>query len=294
MNCLLCGSEKTTIVDTKIRNVKTDSIKVYICKKCGVHFLNPRLTEEELEEYYNGEYRKEYTEKEYYSREKLEEFFKKSLPEATVRINRVKQYINKEDEILEIGCSSGYFLYDIRNKVKTVYGTEWDENNLRYCKELGINVAKNPPDFHKKFDKIFLFHVLEHIKNPISFMKSLKEQMKDDNSMIFIEVPNNQDILLNEYDIPEFKSFYYQSAHLWYFNTTSLSYVLNEAGYEFEIHNIQRYDISNHLYWLKHRNPGGQEYFNEIFNDELKKSYVDNLINTNRNDTLFAIAYKNK
>lgn len=293
MKCQLCENENVRLIDSKIRNIKTGKINAYSCCSCGVHFLYPQYTEEELKNYYNGEYRKEYTCKDYYSKEKLEEFFKKSLPEALIRKNRVNKYFNKKDEVLEIGSSSGYFLHSIKNEVSGVYGTEWDENNLNYCKGLGISAARNPSDFGKRFDKIFMFHVLEHIKNPVSFIESLKNQLKD-NGMLFIEVPNNEDILLCEYDIPEFKDFYYQSAHLYYFNRNSLSYVLNKAGYSFKICNIQRYDVSNHLCWLKSRKPGGQDFFNKIFNISFRKTYENNLIDSDKNDTLFAICYPNK
>ncbi|GAA0724291.1 class I SAM-dependent methyltransferase [Clostridium malenominatum] len=288
MKCILCNNGKTDLIDTKIRNVHTDKTKVYKCSSCGVHFLNPYFTEKELRSFYNGEYRKNYTEENYYSEEKIENFFRKSIPEAEIRVSRVEKYLNKEDVILEIGCSSGYFLNILKDKVKLVSGTEWDEGNSSYCKKLGINTAKNIEDFKYKFDKIFMFHVLEHMIDPINFLEKLKNSMKED-SILFIEVPNNGDILLSTYDIPQFRDFYYQSAHLWYFNRRSLSYVLDKAGYQYEIINIQRYDISNHINWLENRKPGGQGMFDNIFDDELKSAYDNVLIKSNKTDTIFAV-----
>ncbi|MFT8344008.1 MAG: class I SAM-dependent methyltransferase [Clostridium beijerinckii] len=288
MKCQLCNEDDVKLIETKIRNLNTDEIKVYNCAKCGVHFLYPYFTEEELQSFYNGSYRKEYTEADYYSEQKIREFFNKSISEAKERMKRIERYLDIKDVILEIGCSSGYFLNTLQDKVKSVNCTEWDEGNANYCNSLGINVRKNIEDFNYKFDKIFMFHVLEHIKNPINFLIRLKDYMQDD-GILFIEVPNNEDVLLNAYNITEFRDFYYQSAHLWYFNRKSLAYTLNKAGYECEIINIQRYDISNHINWLKNKRPGGQNMFDSIFDDKLKCAYNETLKKANKTDTILAI-----
>lgn len=293
MQCKLCGSEKVNIINTKIRNIDSDKIKVYKCNDCGVHFLYPYYDEIKLENYYNGIYRKEYTQEDYYNKNQIKEFFDKSLPEAKKRVDRIKKYLKKEDKILEVGCSSGYFLHTIKNSVNSVYGTEWDERNASYCKNNNIQVKKNPEEFNIKFNKIFMFHVLEHIKDPIHFLKKLKNCLSDE-GMLFIEVPNNEDILLSIYDIPEFRDFYYQSAHIWYFNKKSLGILLNKSGYKFSILGIQRYDISNHIYWLKNRMPGGNKFFNNIFSQDLNKTYEKNLKEKGTTDTLFAVCYRNE
>lgn len=253
-----------------------------------MQFLYPYFSEEEILDYYNGEYRKLYSSKEYYTLEMNKVFFQRALPEAKTRYERVRAYLSKDDEVLEIGCASGYFLDVIKEHVFSVEGVELDEKNREYCKSIGIDTEKDIKDFHKKFDKIFIFHVLEHIKEPVSFLNNLKIHLKK-GGKLFIEVPSLEDPLLSMYSIPEYRDFYYQMAHLWYFNNNSLSYILNKVGFEFTINNIQRYDLTNHLKWLNYRDSGSNNNYKDIFDDVVIEAYNDNLIRINKTDTIFAV-----
>lgn len=288
MNCKICGTEEISTIDTKIRRIESDEIKVYECKNCGVHFLYPYFEDLAIEEYYNGKYRKEYSNKNYYDEEVNRKFFNRALPEAKKRYERIKHYLSYKDEVLEIGCASGYFLDTIRESVSKVFGVELDEINRNYCKKIDIDTCKDIKLIDKQFDKIFMFHVLEHIKDPIMYLKELKKYLKKD-GMLFIEVPNLEDPLLSIYNIQEYRDFYYQIAHLWYFNNRSLEFILNKCGFDFDFINIQRYDLTNHLNWLKNKTPGGNKEYREIFNSDLIESYNDNLVKLNKTDTLFAI-----
>ena len=133
-----------------------------------------------------------------------------------------------------------------------------------------------------------MFHVLEHIKFPIKFLKDLKKVMKND-SILFIEVPNREDALIKLYNLQAFKDFYYQSAHLWYFNRKSLKFALDKAGLKSKIEYIQRYDLSNHIKWLRDKEPGGQGMFDFAFSQKIKDEYAKNLMANEMADTLFAI-----
>lgn len=292
IGCSLCKSKNTERINAKIRNIHREDIRVYQCSTCGVQFLYPYYSEKELEEFYAEQYRKEYERTDFYLDAELKKTFDSVTPEAERRLNRVKKHLKITDDVLEIGCSSGYFLNQIKPHVNSANGTEWDQNTSNYARKIGFRVEKNHEDYDIKFDKIFMFHVLEHIKEPIDFINNLKSILKKD-GMIFIEVPNNNDILISTYDLQEFKDFYYQSAHLWIFNANSLKYLLEKAGFDAVIINLQRYDISNHIFWLKEKRPGGQGFYNKIFSDNLKMEYEKMLIKCGKTDTIFAICKAN-
>jgi len=288
LKCALCQSEEVKKITTKIRNIRDDKTRVYRCLLCQVQFLDPFPKEQGLEEYYNGDYRKEYTDNNYYSEERIVDFFGKSIPEARERLARVQAYLKNSDDILEIGCSSGYFLSQIDSFVQSASGTEWDLKNGAYAKKIGFRVEKILEEFKIQFDKIFMFHVLEHIVNPIAFLQGLRQHLKKD-GLVFIEVPNSNDALLSIYGIQEFKDFYYQSAHLWYFNEESLQYILVKAGFTAQIEPLQRYDFSNHIHWLKEKLPGGQALYKDAFSARFQKEYVKELKEKRKTDTIFAI-----
>lgn len=291
IKCTLCGSEEISFIPNTVRNDIEHQYKMYRCEHCETHFLYPRPISEQLQNYYDGQFREEVHTQNYYDYEILNKVFCRFTPEAKQRVQRVEADLNVQDDVLEIGCSVGYFLDAVAQKVNSVCGTEWDQKAKQYiidCKRYeNIQVATNPDDFGRKFDKIFMFHVLEHIEEPIVFLKGLTSLLKE-NGVIYIEVPNVDDILVKTYQCEAFKKFYYKKAHLYNFNEKSLAYVFEKAGYQYHIDFIQRYDLSNHLHWLHTGMPGGKGKYAQILGAEVNAAYVKALKEHKQTDTLFA------
>ncbi len=291
IQCTLCGCENITYIPNRIRNDEAGMYKMYCCENCETHFLYPRPESEELQEYYDGTFREETRSFEYYDIKVLERVFRTFTPEAIERVERVREELQAEDEVLEIGCSVGYFLEAIADKVKAVCGTEWDKKAQQFIRDNtrfdNITVSSNPEDFEKKFDKIFMFHVLEHIEEPIAFLKQLKEILKPD-GVIYIEVPNVDDILVKTYQCEAFKDYYYKKAHLYNFNEKGLQYIFENAEYQYQMDFIQRYDLSNHLHWLHTGKPGGKGKYAQVLGAAVNEEYVKALREQKQTDTLFA------
>lgn len=77
---------------------------------------------------------------------------------------------------------------------------------------------------------------------------------------IIIEVPSSADALLTLYKCTPFSEFTYWSCHLYLFNAANLPILAKKAGLKLEyINHIQRYPLSNHLYWLAKGKPGGHQ-----------------------------------
>lgn len=150
-----------------------------------------------------------------------------------------------------------------------------------------ILVSDNPQDFNCKFDKIFMFHVLEHIEDPVTFLENLKPLLNP-KGKIYIEVPNVDDILVKTYECNAFKDYYYKKAHLYNLNEKGLKYIFNRAGYQFKFDFIQRYDISNHLFWLGKGIPKGQARYAYILGNAVNDEYVTALKESKQTDTIFA------
>lgn len=289
--CTLCNNEDVTYIPNRIRNDIEGIYKMYRCAGCETHFLYPRPQSEQLQDYYDGKFREEVHTQRYYDYETLKEVFTRFMPEAKQRVERVKKDLSAQDEVLEIGCSVGYFLDAIADDVKSVCGTEWDKKAQQYIKDCArhtnIQVSDNSEDFGKRFDKIFMFHVLEHIEEPVSFLTDLKSLLKP-GGCIYIEVPNVDDILVKTYQCDEFKNFYYKKAHLYNFNEKGLQYIFRQAGYQSEIDFVQRYDLSNHLYWLGKGAPGGKGVYAKVLGSAVNEEYVKALQAQKQTDTLFA------
>lgn len=292
IDCPLCKHNDILPIHNKVRNITDDSSKMYECTYCQTHFLYPQPPTEQIEEYYDGKFREEVHSASYYNKEKLDKVFSNFTPEARLRVSRIESELKETDELLEIGCSVGYFLKAVADKVKFAYGTEWDSRARTYISEVladsRIRVEKNPQDFNRTFDKIFLFHVLEHIADPIHFLKELKPLLKK-GGKLYIEIPNVDDIMVKTFRCDAYKDFYYKKAHLYNFNETGLKYIFEQCGFVYDIRYIQRYDISNHFNWLANKTPGGNGLYRDLIPSTVNDAYVKALIEAKQSDTLFAV-----
>lgn len=67
--------------------------------------------------------------------------------------------------------------------------------------------------------------------------------------------------------------------------------MLEFAGYKnICIKGVQRYPLSNHLYWLSKGKPGGQYEWDILDSPNLKASYEEVLAKLDCTDTLVAVA----
>ena len=100
--------------------------------------------------------------------------------------------------ILDIGCSSGYFGKALMKKYNCqCYGIELDKNDSEIAKKVLTKVFQKDIDntditkiFSKtKFDGIILADILEHLKNPENLLKQLKKILNL-KSHIYLSIPN--------------------------------------------------------------------------------------------------------
>ena len=248
------------------------------------------MTVEEETSFYEKEYG------EIFSHEKgttTAQLFESRLPDARMYFDWIRDDLKKSNNCLELGCASGYFLATIKDHVKSVSGIETHILLKEYCNNIGIRTFNSLEECEKEqFDRVFMFFLLEHIGDPISYLRAVKTLIKP-NGKLFIVVPNIDDALMKLYDIPAFKSFYFTPAHQFYYSKYTLSRVINLAGMSnFTIFPLQRYDISNHMHWMMYGKPGGTSQYNSIFSPLLLAEYAKNLEDKFICDTLFAVVTK--
>jgi len=226
----------------------------------------------------------------HYDTKTAENLWDESLPEAKKRVQRFKEFYTKDTRLLEIGCASGFFLSEVKDYVRTATGVELTKEYVKYAVDKGIDVRESLNDIRdNSCDLIFMFHVLEHIDDPVTYLKEVKEKLSVGGKLV-IEVPNVDDILVSVYKIRPHLDFYWEIAHNYYFSKTTLGRVLEMAGYHFEIFPLQRYDLSNHIHWMLEGKPGGQGRFSEVFSPSLLSEYEKNLKEKFLCDTIYAIA----
>ena len=205
------------------------------------------------------------------------------------RYNQFKNlFFNKN--LLDYGCGWGGFLREVKN-AKSLTGFEVRQECLDYLKnKRNIKLIKSLDKLNHKFDIITLFHVLEHLSNPLDVLKKLKKTLKP-NGKIIIEVPSANDFLLSINNLSSFKKFTLWSEHLMLHTEKSIRKFLTICGFKkVKILYYQRYNFENHLGWFINGEPGGHEFFKGLVDDKFKDQYIKFLKRSRKTDTLLAVA----
>lgn len=250
MECILCGNKKLDLVTTKLRDDKLGS--VFHCSPCDFGMLDDHSSLKELRNWYDGNYRKEH--RPMLSKEnKYESIFEFYVHHQRQRINFLKPYLSANTRLLDVGCSTGQFIWSIKGFINEAVGTDYDTGAASFAQKVtGCDVfggeLEESPFNHESFDVVAAIHVLEHTFDPVYFMNNIKDYVKTD-GVVYIEVPNMDDALLKVYDRQTFKTIFYHTAHRWYFTPKSLAKIMEIAGFEGEIVFLNMYNMLNHIQW---------------------------------------------
>jgi 2-polyprenyl-3-methyl-5-hydroxy-6-metoxy-1,4-benzoquinol methylase len=278
--CEICGQNKLfevykgPIRDGAYGGVRDFSI-IYECEYCGVQ----RLREEDCipDQYYEtDQYRKILnqslkSEKSKIEQDEMQHFTLKALFPNSLRGKR----------ILDVGCGNGSLLDMLKNVSDSQVGIEPCSPYLELLNQQGFEAFASLSDAKKvnikTVDYAFSIQVIEHVKNPVHFLKEIRELISSDGKLL-ISTPNRDDILMSLLH-EEFYPFFYRTQHRWYFNEASLSICAKLAG--FKINNVNflhRYGMSNTFHWLKDKKPRGRQGMDGVDEsiDQMWQSYLRN------------------
>jgi len=217
--CLLCESDRSTQFDQ--REFCGFQVVNRLCKNCGLVYQSPRMTESELEAFYQSEYRQIYQGSQGPSEKDLS--IQKARAGALTDILREVE-VGKIDRFADIGSSSGALQEGIKEAFNCkVIGIEPGRAYRDYAEKRGLNVYENLDSVEEAeepaFDLISMIHVLEHIPEPVNYLNRLRKKFLTSNGRILIEVPN-----LYAHDC-------FEVAHLISFSQHTLYQVVKKAGY---------------------------------------------------------------
>lgn len=292
MNCVICSCKKFSKIEKRVR----DSIRhcVVKCEKCGHIQLSPIPSLIEEREFYN----KNLQSKNISLPTKISDVSLNSYHDTKRRADFVSKYCSKKSRILDVGSGDGFFLKEMDKRGYEIMGLEVSnerrETSKRVAKVKVLDVDLTNKSITNenlgKFDCITLFHVLEHIINPVAFLQNIKKFIKT-NGKIIIEVPNLKDALLLENK--NYKDFYWQRAHLSYFYDNSLIKTIKKSGLlTKDVFFVQRYGLKNFMHWLVVGKPQIDE---PIFQTNGKYKWLENyyknyLCKSGKSDTLIVVA----
>jgi 2-polyprenyl-3-methyl-5-hydroxy-6-metoxy-1,4-benzoquinol methylase len=286
-SCIICKYSKFDQISSRVR----DSIKhkIFKCKKCAHVQLYPVPTPSEDKKFYDKDMQNRNIN--FYG--SIEDHRRKSIDDTIRRVDLVRKHTPKNGRILEIGSGHGFFVDMMHLKKYDITGIEISiekrimSKKVTKVKILDVDINSKSLDIGN-FDTIVMFHVLEHIRDPIKFLQKVKKLLKS-NGKLIVEVPNCDDFQLELNK--SYKDFYWQRAHLHYFTPKNLKRVLFLAGFKTEILGVQRYSIENMFSWKLTNKPQLNEptYSLPKPYDWVEKAYKHNLEKNLKCDTIIAI-----
>ncbi|EHQ36852.1 class I SAM-dependent methyltransferase [Methanoplanus limicola] len=248
MECILCKNKDLSIISQRLRGGPGI---VYYCDKCKIGILKERKDDSKL--FYDEEYRKRFG-PDIETTSNYDDIFNSYVNYQENRLKLLKPLINSNMRLLEVGCSTGHFIYNIKPFLKDVIGVDYDSRAAEFaskvcnCKTYGCDLKDSGLE-KKSFDIVCALQTLEHVDEPIEFLKLLKSYIKPKGKIV-IEVPNLLDPLLSLFNNEQYHNFYFHEAHTFYFTPDSFMQVMRAAGYNGDILFFQDYNFLNHLNWI--------------------------------------------
>ena len=195
--------------------------------------------------------------------------------------------------IIDFGCGAGSFVRHVSDLTLSAVGVELQDDFRNTLRAEGFACLSTLEDVDEAVDVIFMFHVLEHLPDPLETLKRCRELVSDNDGQIVVEVPHARDFLISHMKSNDFIKFTLWSQHLILHTRDSLRRLLASAGFtKVDVYGVQRYPLSNHLRWLSSGQPGGQRSNLAVLDDEnLRRSYESTLNRIDATDTLVAVAW---
>jgi len=204
----------------------------------------------------------------------LEKDFQNGLSQSRPYIS---EYLNDNDRdanILEVGCSWGYFLQLVKDIGASPFGIELNTLRANYVNnELRIPCDSNLEACESRritFRKIFLFYVLEYIYDPVSYLQRLVNMLEPGGLLVVI-TPNLNDAIKDLWRNPGFRNFFYDEHAINYMTVRTVErLVMRLSKADVLIETRQGYSFINHVSWFLTQAPrttgvvGGDNFVEDI------------------------------
>ena len=278
MSCYICGSIETKNRPGSVRG--EPEVNILECVDCGLVYLSSIAHIDESHYEDSGMHANNVP--------NIEGWLELTQKDDERRFNFLKSKI-KNKKILDFGCGIGGFIQKAQELGSLVKGVELEVAIQDSFKERNLSVypdVKSAIHAGIKWDLITTFHVFEHLLDPLAMLNELSLLLAEGGEII-IEVPNSDDALLVLYKNKGFQNFVYWSQHIYVFNELTLKALIEKSGLRINwTKHIQRYPLSNHLYWLANNKPQGHEIWDFINDTDMDQKYEEQLAKKNMTDTI--------
>ena len=287
-NCRICGANNWSVLYKgpirigKFGNWSKTDYVVWKCGQCHVGFLDLPALDYEANDYremVDGGSSREH----HYAIHDGEQA-------AKVKILGTDKLRGKV--IADIGCGAGSFLDLVKGFASNTIAVEPNRSFHQELESKGHKTYGYCKDSLKEWegavDIAVSFAVLEHVENPLEFLKEINSLLKP-GGVLLISTPNYRDWLIEI--LPHYYGrFFFRYVHTWYFTQESIQTLSSLSGFSStQIQFVQRFDISNALLWARDHRPTGLGKIQTL--QGLDSAYKRLLEANGRSDFIYARLY---
>ena len=128
------------------------------------------------------------------------------------------EQFRKSNNIIDVGCGDGYFLDEARKRGWNVYGTEYMDSKVEFCRQKGITMMQGVLDSKNYapgfFDVLVSIEVIEHINNAKDEIKNFYGILRP-GGIVYLTTPHYNSLSRHVFhgkwniiDYPSHLSFY--------------------------------------------------------------------------------------
>ena len=236
IKCSICGNSKSFITVHSYNS--PDKYEEYVgidnvnrswvrCMKCGFYIQIRNYNLKDLEIIYKRGYREED-----FRGETIEQAFdritglEESENEARYLWFAMNRTYKDSRSVLDVGSGIGVWPYLLKKAEYDVDCVEENELSIDFIYEkLGMRCLSGLDAAVGKYDTVTMLHVLEHIENPVEFLKKVQSFVRPGGS-IFVEVPDSCEFSYLDKNHDEFNS-----CHVAFYNMGTLHRMLESVGF---------------------------------------------------------------
>jgi tetratricopeptide (TPR) repeat protein len=224
MKCIICNSSDLH----SEKNLHSTS-ELMFCRACGaaMHNIDNRK-ENDLLDYYRKDYRNKPNHMNLITTQNKQNYISHFLREFLSSAKEQKKRL----KCVDIGAATGYLPAFLRQLTHNATGTEYGLGFRRFSQNFyGISLSEEI-NKNEKYDLISIYHVLEHMQNPVQKIKQYRELLNEDGKML-ISTPCWFGVI----DLPSPNSDfddYFHKDHINLFSKASLKNLFKLCGLKIE------------------------------------------------------------
>ena len=220
--CGLCDSTDREVLATRGRGHQP--LTTALCRSCGLVSHHPLPSAPEMAAFYAKEYRLAYKG----GFEPKRKHSLRALRGAMARASRLMPFLQGGARILDIGASSGEFVYVMGRSGFDARGIEPNEAYADFARQ-SYGVAMQTGGFEQAAPEraslhlVTMNHVLEHVADPWQALRRIHAWLAEDGAL-FLEVPNLSATRKQLGNI-------FHRAHIWNFTPETLLLLAWQCGF---------------------------------------------------------------